>query len=182
MDELSDRIQALPQELFDRIFDYVVAIESNQTIKIDEAYRPPWQLRVTPIDRDSLAPIYFGTSTFVTALYWYPSKKDSFDIVDWVKLQTSAHRQMVKHVNIQVNFGVDSKPSDLKELKRKRKHREYWIWVVKERLRRNDVELPNAEFSVTGKSLLRARPRRRPRGGLGLGPYCEGMEYQSLEF
>ncbi|EME78719.1 uncharacterized protein MYCFIDRAFT_78416 [Pseudocercospora fijiensis CIRAD86] len=150
MPDLTNHIQALPQELQDMICDRVVAIKPGQKIRIDKSYNAPWQLQVHPSDREKLAPIYFGESTFVTTFHWWPPHKTNRDIVNWAQLQTKAHREMIKHVEVEVKFGCDSDlPSDVEFFEKDARNRRFFGGVVRDMLKRSNVEFPNAEFSVT---------------------------------
>ncbi|KXS95453.1 hypothetical protein AC578_4727 [Pseudocercospora eumusae] len=116
MTELINHIQALPQELQDKIFDHVLAIKPGQKIRIEKSYQTPWQLQVDPSYRDNLAPSYFGSSTFVMTYHWWPPAVANRAIVDWAKRQTTAHRHMIRHINLEVRFGRLGKPSDVVRL------------------------------------------------------------------
>ncbi|KXT12020.1 hypothetical protein AC579_4661 [Pseudocercospora musae] len=121
MKDLSEHIQALPQELRDMILDH----------------------------RVNLAPIDFGTSTFIVTFHMWPPAMASRDIVEWAKLQTTAHREKIKHINIEVKFGRLSKPSEVINFENNPRQRQWYLFTVKNILSKNNVELPNADFFVT---------------------------------
>ena len=63
-DELAERLQSLPQELFDQIYDEVFTAAAGTEVHIDGRYQPPVQLRVTHASREQFAKSYYGTITF----------------------------------------------------------------------------------------------------------------------
>ncbi|EME78504.1 uncharacterized protein MYCFIDRAFT_178642 [Pseudocercospora fijiensis CIRAD86] len=61
-----ERIQRLPQELADIVFEfYVVTVPAEQTVDITTAYRPPKQLQTNRASRRVAAERYYSTNTFV---------------------------------------------------------------------------------------------------------------------
>ena len=69
-DHLKARIQALPQELQDAIFEKLVALTfaRNSIVHITGTYKPPLALQINKKLRSDLAIIYYSQSTFRIAL------------------------------------------------------------------------------------------------------------------
>ncbi|KAF7187473.1 hypothetical protein HII31_11213 [Pseudocercospora fuligena] len=61
---LEDRVQSLPQELQDMIFNFVVEVPSHDTIVVDESYRAPAALWLNKPLRTTTAQKYFTTNAF----------------------------------------------------------------------------------------------------------------------
>jgi hypothetical protein len=56
-------VQTLPQELFDRVYDYTGTSGAGM-IKVDETYRPPAMLQVTHAFRNTFADSYYTSNIF----------------------------------------------------------------------------------------------------------------------
>ncbi|KAK4494924.1 hypothetical protein PRZ48_014280 [Zasmidium cellare] len=61
--ELEHRIQNLPQELQDGIFEYYLIIPA-ETVVINKTYKPPAHLQINRAMREKLAKEYYGHITF----------------------------------------------------------------------------------------------------------------------
>ena len=106
-DELTRRIQALPQELQDEILFFAVPIPFERTITIDSKHVAPWQLQLNQFSRRKLAPIYFGTNNFATYPNSVFSLSSRMEGSRWIRAQDPAHRDMIKSV-VLLNCGRDS--------------------------------------------------------------------------
>jgi hypothetical protein len=94
--ELNRRIQSLPQELFDMIYDFTfTAVATVPRITIDEHYRPPALLRVDPIPRRAFAKVCYGLNEL------HPDFDDILDdkvMKAWLRSIPKEHRVYVRKI------------------------------------------------------------------------------------
>ncbi|KAK3721394.1 hypothetical protein LTR37_003270 [Vermiconidia calcicola] len=66
-DDLANRVQSLPQELFDTIYDQVFTSAGGERINIDSSktYKPPYVLAVDRKSRELFAKSYYSRNIFV---------------------------------------------------------------------------------------------------------------------
>ena len=64
MDDLTEKLHSLPQELYDCIFDAVFTATTHR-IDIGHSYRPPYLLSISSATRKQFAKTYYANTTFV---------------------------------------------------------------------------------------------------------------------
>lgn len=84
---LIDRIQSLPQELFDLIHDYTFTVLTSTPVIIDKSFKLPSNLQVSHGTRGDLARGFFLNSTFL----FY----DTAELLAWTKALTVEHQRLV---------------------------------------------------------------------------------------
>lgn len=108
------RIQALPQELQDTIFEQVVALPSSNDniVHITSTYKPPLALQVNKKLRNDLARTYYTDSTFqvshkenLNVGKKHYNERTSWDILCfyWLEQLNSAHRHLINKIRLEVN-------------------------------------------------------------------------------
>lgn len=102
MNQLSQRIQGLPQELRDHVLFYTLLVEPNSVIIIDRDYRPPWQLSVNRASRRNIAPAYYHSSIFQLALRLDLHTHTS--VTEWLMSLAPDHRVSVRRLRFHVDW------------------------------------------------------------------------------
>lgn len=100
---LAERVQALPAELFNRIFEYTLAVDTgpDYIVHVDENYRPPVQLRINAPSSE-LAKDYYSSNTFEFESDTYRLYKDDNSekwlCLKWLKSIPMLHRVRIKSI------------------------------------------------------------------------------------
>ena len=96
MATLADRVQALPQELYDEIYHLTfTAVPSIQHISKAKGYRPPSCLQVNRATRKTIAPVYYSSIFYIT-------REDGWR---WIASLSRSHFEMLNEVRI-LNMAV----------------------------------------------------------------------------
>lgn len=107
---LSQRIQALPQELQGHILEHVVAIPPNQTTIITLSHRPPWQLSFNRATREKVAKPYYASTIFALAsrqMNGGPSDCSKINFYRWLKSLPKEHRAEIQRIRRELQNQVD---------------------------------------------------------------------------
>ncbi|GIZ41763.1 hypothetical protein CKM354_000505800 [Cercospora kikuchii] len=91
---LSERIQDLPQELQDEIFNLTVAIEPAE-VAINKSYKPPWQLRIDRASRKKMTQQYYSTTIFVAEDVCVPRILQS-----WLNSLPTHHSHLISEIRL----------------------------------------------------------------------------------
>ncbi|SMR58391.1 unnamed protein product [Zymoseptoria tritici ST99CH_1A5] len=99
-DDLTKRIQTLPQELQDSVLEEVLHASmevpdsiNGKVIAIDANYKPPLALQINRKQREILAKEYYNNTIFLVE---YPGLRRC---AKWLSTLTSAHLQSIKTIN-----------------------------------------------------------------------------------
>ena len=91
MDPLDKHIQALPLELFNRIYDYVFTA-SPDTLEINKDYKSTHLLRVNTNSRHLYAESFYG---FINSIFVF---RNHAMVENWLKALDPAHRDLIQAV------------------------------------------------------------------------------------
>lgn len=91
MDELAERVQALPAELCNQIYFEVFTSSVNDCRNITRTYLSPQLLRVDPIARAIYAQSYYGKPSVFTCDGWPRC-------LTWLSSLSKKHRQLLQYV------------------------------------------------------------------------------------
>ena len=116
------RIQALPQELQDTIFELVVALPSSDDniVHITATYKPPLALQINQKLRADSATTYYSQSTFQVShreklhvCKKHHIERTSWDILCfyWLEPLNRTHRNLIKAITLEVNVPVKTEDS-----------------------------------------------------------------------
>lgn len=103
---LPSRIQALPQELKDIIFDFAFPrLPSTTTATINSTYKPPTQMALTRSLRATFATALYPTTTF---RFTSPTLATA-----WLKSLPKAHRDTIRHLDYDPQLPCNTPTFDL---------------------------------------------------------------------
>jgi hypothetical protein len=91
-----ERVQALPAELFNDIFDLVFTLPYPNEVVIDKSYRPPVQLQISQALRNEISKTYYRKTKFTAS--------DLQTLVPWLLSLTRSSRRMLRTVSVAVNW------------------------------------------------------------------------------
>ena len=92
VDELFHRIQLLPQEMKDHIFECFINIPPSGDIRIRKTYKPPVQLQIDRKSRAKAINIYYRSPQVFTLRAKY--------IPDWLKSLDGASRMVIHEIHL----------------------------------------------------------------------------------
>ena len=92
MDELATRVQSLPQELYDHIFNEVFTAPSEDIVTIDRSSRPPKCLQVNRRSRELFAQSYYSNTTFSISLSTWSA--------DWLYVPSESHPLLIRELRL----------------------------------------------------------------------------------
>lgn len=124
-DDLANRVQSLPQELFDKIYDQVFTSAGGERINIDSSktYKPPHLLAVDHKSRELFAKCYYSRNIFVIEVRPY-----SIDPIalGWLKALSAEHCIFLYELCAAITFPVKDEGEPRKEMvKRLKPHRDF---------------------------------------------------------
>lgn len=97
----NQRINSLPQELYDMIFDYTFAADVSKPViikksRFQKSYNPPACLQVSRATRDTFAWTYYTNSVF--------QSRSKEDLCDWIKSLQTSHQRMIMSLRYDLEF------------------------------------------------------------------------------
>ncbi|PIA89234.1 hypothetical protein CB0940_06876 [Cercospora beticola] len=112
--KLEDHIQALPQELQDKILDFtlIAAVEGVQAV-IDDT--PPWQISVNSRTRKFVAPKFYETASFVVPERVVIAREapNLHLLTQWLRKVPTLYRSEIQEIRIRGE--VPARPSTIEE-------------------------------------------------------------------
>ncbi|CAK3953891.1 Hypothetical predicted protein [Lecanosticta acicola] len=93
---LTERVQALPAELFNRVLDYTFTLSpsNNDIVEVTKAYKPPAILQIDRASRAKLMGRYYDDKIFTLDV------EDPGGCVAWIHSLTSANRQAILQIRL----------------------------------------------------------------------------------
>ena len=162
--DLSRRIQNLPQELYDKILDYTVSVDDISEIEICRSYKPPAQLRINRVIRDREAANYYANTKF-TCNAWTLDQCAQM-LGEWLRSIP------VKHVCMIQNVGIATPGKQVDKLSAASSYINALVGQYRRRLRE---KLRTSQASANENSckitVLVGRRKRSGRTGYSTGRY-----------
>jgi hypothetical protein len=117
VEQLRTRLERLPQELYDQIYNLTFAFdwdkEDSPDRLIDENYRLPWQLQIDRNRRKEFMEHYYGS----TACWRFPKDRTRFLFHPWVRSLSGQAKMLLRNVDLsgrcEIWQGEGSRPSFL---------------------------------------------------------------------
>ena len=88
--QLAQRLQRLPQELYDKVYDFTFTPVDTTQIRINRGYAPPSTLQVDRKSREEFAKTYYSTASF--------HGRDLFLINGWVHSLSEEHQDLLRSI------------------------------------------------------------------------------------
>lgn len=116
MDYLAVRVQSLPQELYDQVYDLVFTAPVGQVVDINASYVPPAALQVNLSSRKQFANSYYGNTVFTLEDdFTVEMSSDAFESTDidtdalhqvtkWLGSISSAQQRLVRDIRVVVHL------------------------------------------------------------------------------
>ena len=105
MDELSGRIQALPAELYNLVFQYTFTADSSgKVVYVTSQHKPPSLLQVDRTSRATFARSYYGSNT-IFAFRPAPEALSDYAQLSLLWVRSLAREHMVLISDIRVMSG-----------------------------------------------------------------------------
>ena len=94
--DLSKRIQNLPQELYDMIYEHTFTADTEK-VEINADYKPPKLLAVDRASRHFYAKSHYGGRMFFVAF----GVNDLRDLLRWLKSLSGDHQAMIREIRFE---------------------------------------------------------------------------------
>ncbi|EME78669.1 uncharacterized protein MYCFIDRAFT_209035 [Pseudocercospora fijiensis CIRAD86] len=98
--DLDERIQILPQELQDIIFDFTLSPNSDRVIAVTSNYRAPSQLQISRKSRDVAAARYYSSNAFTFTTGKNTRQEVFYFIQKWVASLPRLHASMLRELRL----------------------------------------------------------------------------------
>lgn len=102
----AERVQDLPQELYDKIYDLVFAVKiAPREIRVDKSYTPPAFLQLSRDLREEYANVYYGWNDFLFQIDTSESllrcNRSYLHYENWLASLPKTHRAKLRCLTIQ---------------------------------------------------------------------------------